>query len=391
MTAGQKIFTLITAFVSGTAAALVLPDFKNAGLLSVSKEKMASYLGRQEEFKIIGFLPFWLIKEDGPDYSPYLSDLAYFSLNLKPDGRIFKLINPQEEDPGWTHFQSQILEDKLRLARQKGLRLSLVLHCSDESTIKDLVDDPVLSAQQLVSEVNPLLDKYRFDDLNLDIESFQIASASARRKATLFFQEVKKRLRRQSITLTVEVAPIALLKPMLIDAVSLGEIADSLVLMAYDFHYINSALAGPIAPLSGAGTFREYDVESALKEALRSIPKEKLILGIPLYGYEWETLAWQPGSPVIPGGASLASQKRVAELLSDCFACQTGFDSLAGEPYLVYPDESSSYYHQFFYENAESVRTKLELAKRYQLAGVALWALGYEAEGFIRPLKGVKR
>lgn len=158
--------------------------------------------------------------------------------------------------------------------------------------------------------------------------------------------------------------------------------------MGYDYHYAYSFLSGPVAPISGTGSIREYDVETAVKLALNVIPPEKLILGIPLYGYEWDTLNNQPISAVIPGSGKTASTMRVEELLKDCQNCITGIEEEAQQPYLIIPEEK--YYRQIFYENEESLSKKLDLSKKYKLGGVAIWALGYEDSTILNPLKSYK-
>ena len=63
-------------------------------------------------------------------------------------------------------------------------------------------------------------------------------------------------------------------------------------------------------------------------------------------------------------------------------------DPTAREPYLIFPE--NDYYNQIYYENERSLRGKLDLAKKYHLAGVALWALGYEDGTMLRPLTEYK-
>ncbi len=134
---------------------------------------------------------------------------------------------------------------------------------------------------------------------------------------------------------------------------------------------------------------REFDVATVLKEALNVIPPEKIILGIPLYGYEWETIGNKPGAPTIPGGSATASNRRVAELLASCDNCDKGYDEQARQPYVIFPD--GDYFHQIYYEDRQSLGEKLKLAKEHKIAGVALWALGYEGKNLLEPLKDYKK
>lgn len=342
--------------------------------------------------QIIGFQPFWLLKRADKDYQNFINTFTYFSLTLDSDGTILKLVNPHEEEPGWTTLRTESFKKRLKQAKKDNLKFSLLVHSSRESTISALLKKPKQHGQNLVNNVLPLMEKYGFGDLNLDIESFKEASESAQKKLTAFVQEVKKGIKEKNLgTLTVEINPTALIKPRLTDVQTLGEIADYLLLMAYDFHYINSYLAGPVAPIRGKGKVREYDIETALKEMLNFVSPEKIILGIPLYGYEWETIDNQPGAPTIPGGGSIASHRRTQDFLTTCEDCSKDYGLYSKQPYVIFADPDKQYFHQIFYEDQKSLKDKLALAKKYKISGVALWALGYEGEEILKPLKEYKQ
>jgi len=340
--------------------------------------------------QIIGFQPFWLLQKADRPYEKYINTLTYFSLTLDTDGTIVKLVNPQEEEPGWTTLKSDRLQEKLQQAKKNNLKLSLLIHNSNEASISALLKEPEKHAQNLVGDAAPIMQKYGFTDLNLDIESFEVASESAQQQYTAFVKEVKNGVDKNNLgTLTVEVPPISLVQPRLINVEEIAKIADSIVLMAYDFHYIYSYIAGPVAPIGGADTVREFDVTTVLKEVLNVVPPEKIILGIPLYGYEWETISNKPGAPTIPGGSATASNRRIAELLASCNNCTKAYDEQAKQPYVIFQD--GDYFHQIYYEDEQSLEEKLKLAKEHKIAGVALWALGYEGENLLEPLKAYKK
>jgi spore germination protein len=160
--------------------------------------------------------------------------------------------------------------------------------------------------------------------------------------------------------------------------------------MAYDFHSPDSIIAGPVAPLNGAGVNSEYDVTTAVERLLQTISGEKLVLGMPLYGYEWETLNTAVRSAIIPGTGVLASNSRAESMLSECATCSAFFDSESQEAFIVYRDPSNGVYHQISFPNQQSVETKLALANKKNLNGVALWALGYEGNSILKPLADYK-
>ena len=340
--------------------------------------------------QVVGFLPYWLMDKADADYSSYLTTLTYFGLAVDVDGKPIYLTNPQEEEPGWTTLKGDRFTAKREEAKKHNLKTSLLVHSADEDKVSELIQNPEIAAHALVSEVAPIMQSRGFTDLNLDIESFLPASDSARANYTLFARTVAEDVRKSKLgTVTIEIPPIALVKKFLIDPFAIGAIADYVVLMTYDYHYSGSFLAGPVAPIGGAGDVREFDVETAIAEAVRVIPKEKILLGIPLYGYQWETLQETLGAATIPGGASTASLRRVAELLKDCPTCKTAMDPVAGEPVTVF--ETDDYFNHIYYENEASMKEKIKLAQKYQLGGIALWALGYEDAATLVPLVAYKR
>lgn len=337
---------------------------------------------------VIGFLPYWLVRTSDEDYSDDITTLTYFGLTVGADGSIVKLANEQEEEPGWAALRSDGLQKRLDIAKQKGLERSLLVFSGEGDAIDALISDPVLHANNLVNDVAPIMKKYGFTDLNLDIESIKPASVAARTSFVQFVRAVRQGLDKKQIpSLTVEVSGNDVIKPYLIDIKAVAPYVDHLVFMAYDYHYTGSSVTGAVAPLFGAGKVSEYDVQAAVEKILAVMPPEKLILGVPLYGYEWETLDPLPKSAIIPGTGITASSGRVEKLLQTCASCSASFDEVAREPYVIYKDTETGTYHQLFYPDQKAVNEKIKYAQTMNLGGLALWALGYEDHSMLQPLK----
>ncbi len=336
---------------------------------------------------VIGFLPYWLLDKASYDYSKYITTLTYFGLRIDTDGTILKLTSPTQEEPGWNALSSGKADAFLQNALEKHVKLSLLVSSGDNDSINQLVSNPINHAKNLIDSVSPILIKYRFSDLNLDIEYTQMASPAARTNFSDFVKNVRRYLPSQ-FTLTVEISGNDVIKPYLIDPKEMGKIADNVVLMAYDFHSPSSFVSGPVAPIGGAGIMSEYDVTSATEKAIAQIPNAKLILGIPLYGYEWETLSPLPRSADIPNSGVVASNRRAEELLSTCTNCEVHTDTDAMEKYITYYDSSTGTYHIIFYPDQSSTISKINLANNLDLGGIALWALGYEGNTILNPLVG---
>lgn len=338
--------------------------------------------------EVIGFLPFWLLSKAKENYSPYITTLTYFSLTVGPDGSIVKKLTPLESEPGWFALTSGKVTKHLDNAKKHGQKLSLLVFAGNDATIGALMENPVLHARNLIRDVKPIMDEHKFTDLNLDIENVSYASESSQRKFTQFVQEVKKGVNEFKLgTLSIDISADALIRSRLIHLASIASSVDHIILMTYDYHYIGSQVSGPVAPLFGAGTVSEYDTQTAVELAASMAPKHKLILGVPLYGYEWETLRDATRSATIPSSGLTASTARVEKLLYECTSCTLGTEFDAREKYLTYLDEQTNTYHQIFYPDTETMQIKIDFAKKEKLGGLALWALGYESSDILEPLK----
>lgn len=390
----QKIFLFLLFLVAGVLSAI-------GGIYLLGRspvrfdDPILTTVGVKKA-EIVGFLPYWLIGQANKDYSQDITTLTYFGLELNSDGTIKKLNNPQEEEPGWTTLKGEKWETITTKAKNHNLKQSLLVISGDDEIIGQMISDPVKSANNLVNDVAPIMrgeglpaGRQGFTDLNLDVESFLDASESARANFTTFVRTVTDQIKSQKLgTVTLDLIPISLVRQKIYDAKAIGAIVDRVVLMIYDYHYTGSFTSGANAPIGGAGKTLEYDTETAVKEALKVMPAGKILLGIPLYGYEWETISSAPDSATIPGGSSIASSKRIADLLNSCATCSAQFDETAKEPYLIYPE--NAYFNQIYFENEASVKEKVAMAQKYKLGGVALWALGYEDNSMLNPLSTYK-
>ncbi|MDR2182537.1 MAG: LysM peptidoglycan-binding domain-containing protein [Clostridiales bacterium] len=142
------------------------------------------------------------------------------------------------------------------------------------------------------------------------------------------------------------------------DYAAIGSIVDYVILMTYEWGYATSG-AMAVAPI--------INVENTLKFAVSQIPPSKILMGIPNYGYDWPT----PASRQNPGRA--ISNTAAAELARK--HNQTiNFDEDAQTPFFVYFDEAGKR-REVWFEDARSVKAKLELAAKYKLGGFSYWTI----------------
>lgn len=137
-----------------------------------------------------------------------------------------------------------------------------------------------------------------------------------------------------------------------------GELADHVIIMTYEWGYTFSPPMA-VAPLN--------EVRRVLNYAVTAIPRRKILMGIPNYGYNW-TLPYQPGT-----AAEAISNTQAVEL-----ALREGafiqYDPIAQSPFFTYYDENGRL-HEVWFEDARSILAKLTLANEFRLGGVSYWTI----------------
>jgi len=150
---------------------------------------------------------------------------------------------------------------------------------------------------------------------------------------------------------------------------TLGKLADQLQLMCYDEHW-SSGGPGPVASLPWVRTVLEYVTNQA--------PREKIVMGVPFYGYDWST----------PGHTAEVMPLRAYQLLQ-IYHQKPDWDANAQTYWFKYTDFEGAA-HTVYYEHEKTLEARLELAREFGIAGIAIWRLGDETKGFWGPLKRYK-
>ncbi|WP_161601538.1 S-layer homology domain-containing protein [Paenibacillus luteus] len=137
----------------------------------------------------------------------------------------------------------------------------------------------------------------------------------------------------------------------------IGELADRVVMMAYEFTHEESGL--PSAPLTLVG--------DSVRDALAYIPADKLLLGISKQANQWTTK--EDGTKEFFRSPAIAAvEERIA---------QPDTTSVMQLPYflnqITFKDTRGS--HLLWYENTDSIQAKMRLAKELGLRGVAVWQM----------------
>lgn len=110
------------------------------------------------------------------------------------------------------------------------------------------------------------------------------------------------------------------------------------------------------------------NVRQVLDYAITEIPREKIYLGIPNYGYNWPL-------PFVQGATraqSLSNQAAVE--LAVQYGAVIQYDQKAQSPWFTYT-ASNGTPHVVWFEDARSMSAKLRLISEYGLHGAGYWNL----------------
>jgi len=139
-----------------------------------------------------------------------------------------------------------------------------------------------------------------------------------------------------------------------------GEIADFVILMTYEWGWSG----GPpmaVAPIN--------QVRKVLDYAVSVIPPKKIMMGMPLYGYDWKLPFVQGG----PFARRVSPQDAIT--LAARYGSNIEYDRQAQSPFFNYFDESGTR-HVVWFEDARSVQVKFLTVVEYGLRGLSYWVLG---------------
>ena len=138
----------------------------------------------------------------------------------------------------------------------------------------------------------------------------------------------------------------------------LSAAADYVLLMTYEWGYTY----GP--PMAVAPIFQ---VRKVLDYAVTEIPREKIRLGIPNYGYDWPL-------PFVKGETKARTIGNVeAVQIAAANGAEILFDERAQSPYFYY--EADGIRHEVWFEDVRSMQAKFDLIEEYALNGAGYWQI----------------
>jgi spore germination protein len=293
------------------------------------------------------YIDSWILSQT----LPYLTRLCVFSYGFTMEGDL--LYPPRDEN-----FM-------IEAAKNFSVLPILTLTPLDEQgqfnngLITSIIENEE-ARENLIGQVITVVEEKGYGGVDVD---FEYVKKEDKEGFTAFVAELTKRLHERGIQLSIALAPKTSReqKGLLYegkDYGALGEIADQVLLMTYEWGY----KYGPnmaVAPLNMVRRVVEY--------ALTEIPAEKINLGIPNYGYDWP----------LPYERGVTEAKTIGNIEAVQIAVENNaviqFDEVAQSPYFNY--EKDGILHEVWFEDARSMEAKLGLVREFGLLGTGWWQL----------------
>jgi spore germination protein len=344
--------------------------FRHFGFVLVVALSFYSMPAVAQQTKAWAYLGWWL--PDSWRKAPLgeLDRLLFFDLKVNANGKI-------TERNGWPEKWVD-----LRLAvKQNNTPLDLTLTLFDPLSFDQLFSS-IESTQQLLDEAVLLANQEGVAGLQLDFEIYSFVKPGTITRYRSFVSELSKRLKQQPVPKSLSIFFPMGAESQLYDEVSLAQV-DQLVLQGYDSHWKGGKTAGPVAPLNGdeAVTWKKA---VALSQTL-GVPKERLMLGFPLYGYEWPVKGAKKRNATTGEGLFTTFASIPVEQFPDVqFNVQdqvkrygSSHDPASGSSYYQYKNSKGQFIEGWF-EDWWSLRQKSEYLVNERLGGIAFFLLGYD-------------
>lgn len=263
--------------------------------------------------------------------------------SLSADGEV--VVNWNGENPAWR-------------AAMSGTRLVPTIQNASGGRFDAALVGRLLATEATreahAEAIASLVRAHAYDGIDLDYEALP---ADLRESFSAFVETLAAKLHLGGHLLSVTVHPKTSdaqdwKGPGAQDWARIGAAADSVKIMAYDYHWATSE-PGPLAPLDW--------IESVTRYAVRVMPAEKVMIALPWYGYDWGTA----------GGKGVTWSEATGLALASGSTIERDAD---GEPFFRHGE------NEVWFQDAESYRRKVEriLGAFPGIGGFAHWRAGAE-------------
>lgn len=221
--------------------------------------------------------------------------------------------------------------------------------------------------QKIIRQMIEYAHVYDLDGYNIDFENVYLKDKEL---LVQFVRELTPYMHEQGLVVSIDVTTKSNSETwsMFYDRKALGEVVDYMMVMAYDQTPAGSKTAGSVSTISWT--------ENGIRGILEDVPAHKVVLGVPFYSRLWAETKDASGKVTVSQKAYFmdSAKKWLAER-----NVTPVFDEKSGQHYAEYYDKKEDITYKIWLEDETSMRSRIELVNKYNLAGVASWRRGFES------------
>lgn len=337
--------------------------------------------------RTIGFAPSWQLDKMQNIKLDHLTDVIFFSLTVGDGGTFATKNSKGEDDQGFSAWNAKPANDLIAKTQIMGGRAGLTVSALNNDKIKNFLSSDANQAN-LVSAIVKEVTKKHLKLVNIDFEYTGEPDDSLPPKFTAFMNKLNSELdsKAPGIELDINLKARSGRDPGLFEIDKLMASVDRFIVMSYDYYTGGSDSAGPVAPMNGRDDKTYFfDVTTTYEDLLKIMPADKIVMGIPYYGYDWpvkdktnrRSVALKQSDT--NGYVETLSYGR-AKAESEFTGENCHFDDLAQSPWCGYTDSETGKDRIAWFENNQSLKVKYDYAKSNNFAGIAIWSLGYDRD-----------
>jgi spore germination protein YaaH len=334
---------------------------------------------------IYGDLPYWSLGNTKYLQLDKITDIAYFGLYLDADGNFVQTTEGADgsiiTEPGYNNWKTNpVIDTLIKDCKENEVRfaLTIIAHIDEKN-------DEFLNCREcwdtLLRNIITELDEKGIRDVNLNFEHAEGTDDGIDAKfadLTKYLNEELDKIYGSSYLVVSAFGDSATQNRVSSDLENLSRNADGIFIMAYDYHRPTSDEIGPVSPIEGPG----IDVTETIKDFLTIAPPNKIILGVPYYGYNWLVADNSMYAKRVEGSEEngFSEAQTYEDVLNTILEVspELKWNEEGKSPYFTYVSPETDQLRTAYFENAESLKYKYDLVYRYDLGGIGIWALGYD-------------
>lgn len=306
---------------------------------------------------VFGWHPYWQNGVESNYDWDLISDFCYFSYE----------VDPSTGNANSTHSFSTINSVDTALAKGLNVHLCVTLFSSHAT----FFSSPTAQTTLINNLIN-LLNTRGAHGINIDFEGLPLAQSA---NFTNFMINLCNAIHANDPNMKVSVCLYAVDWSNVFDEVTLSQYVDFFTIMGYDYYWSGSSQAGPTDPLYGFTSGYDRSLSRTITYYTNAgIPANKLVLGLPYYGKEWQTT-----SNTIPSATvGFTANRTYAYVKNNTSGYYINPVYNVRSVSKAYVFQVAGNWRQCWLTEQYEMQERYDLVNQRDLLGIAIWALGYD-------------